>query len=91
MTHSTYGAIIMTDDRREHRDDLASEGTKNRIDGAGDKLSGRARNALGALTGDDSQQLKGKGQELKGEAKDALGKAQQKADRALNDTDRDRR
>lgn len=81
----------MTDDRRNDRqppiDDeetLGEAGMKNRVRGAGDKLTGRVRNALGALAGDDSQQLAGKGQELKGKAKDALGRAQQQLDRTLN-------
>lgn len=85
----------MTDDLRKDRDlphdeTLGEAGTKNRISGAGDKISGRVRNALGALTGDDSQQAAGKGQELKGKAKDALGRAQQNLDRAL-DPDHKRR
>jgi uncharacterized protein YjbJ (UPF0337 family) len=81
----------MTDDLRNDRnrpldDDetLGEAGAKNRVKGAGDKLSGRVRNALGALAGDDSQQASGKAQELKGRAKDALGRAQQNLDRTLN-------
>ncbi len=83
----------MTDDPRNDRhrpiddDDetLTEAGTRNRVRGAGDKLSGRVRNALGALAGDDSQQASGKAQELKGKAKDALGRAQQNLDKSLND------
>jgi uncharacterized protein YjbJ (UPF0337 family) len=80
----------MTDELRNDRDPrdeetLGEAGAKNRVRGAGDKISGRVRNALGALAGDDSQQIAGKGQELKGKAKDALGRAQQNLDQALDD------
>jgi uncharacterized protein YjbJ (UPF0337 family) len=60
--------------------DLATEGTKNRLDGAGDVVGGRIRNAVGGLTGDESEQAKGKSQEVKGKVKDAIGKAKQKLD-----------
>lgn len=82
----------MSDELRNSRirdgdESLEEKGTRNRASGAGDQISGRVRNALGALTGDDSQQLKGKAQELKGKAKSNLGKAQQDLDDAI---DRDR-
>jgi uncharacterized protein YjbJ (UPF0337 family) len=35
---------------------------------------------VGGLSGDSSEQVKGKAQELKGKAQDALGKAKQRAD-----------
>jgi uncharacterized protein YjbJ (UPF0337 family) len=65
----------MADDK-----DLATEGTKDRLEGAGDVVGGRLRNAVGGLTGDNGEQVKGKSQELKGKVKDAVGKAKQKLD-----------
>ncbi len=44
----------------------------------------RARNALGGLTGDGGQQLKGMGEELKGKSQTTLGKAQQKLDDVIS-------
>jgi uncharacterized protein YjbJ (UPF0337 family) len=60
--------------------DLASEGTEDRVEGAGNVVGGRLRNAVGGLTGDNSEQVKGKVQELKGKAQDAIGKAKQRSD-----------
>jgi uncharacterized protein YjbJ (UPF0337 family) len=67
--------------------DLHRDGTRNRAEGAIDKVKGRARNALGGLTGDTDEQLRGKGEELRGKAKDALGRVQQGIDNALDDDD----
>ena len=65
-------------------DDRDLKGTENRAKGFGKELEGKLRNAGGALTGDESQQLKGKAQELKGKAQQKLGEAQD----ALADADR---
>ncbi len=65
----------MADDK-----DLATEGTKDRLEGAGNQAGGRIRNAVGGATGDTSEQVKGKAQEIKGKVQDALGKAKQKSD-----------
>ena len=65
----------MADDK-----DLATEGTKDRLDGAGNKAGGRLRNAVGGATGNTSEQVKGKAQEIKGKVQDALGKAKQQSD-----------
>lgn len=61
--------------------DLATEGEKDRIEGAGNVAGGRIRNAVGGLTGDSSEQAKGKAQEIKGKVQDAVGKAKQRLDR----------
>ncbi|HUF35003.1 MAG TPA: CsbD family protein [Gemmatimonadales bacterium] len=66
----------MADDK-----DLATEGTEDRVEGAGNKIGGRLRNAVGGATGDSSEQVKGKAQEIKGKVQDAVGKAKQRADR----------
>jgi uncharacterized protein YjbJ (UPF0337 family) len=65
----------MADDK-----DLATEGTTDRVKGAAKELEGRVRSTVGAATGDDSEQLKGKGQELKGKAQQAVGKMKEKLD-----------
>lgn len=65
----------MADDR-----DLATEGSKDRLEGAGNQVGGRIRNAVGGVTGDTSEQLKGKAQEIKGKMQDALGKTKQRSD-----------
>jgi len=57
---------------------LTDKGTENRVEGTIDEVTGRARQAAGGVTGDDSEQIKGKFEELKGKAKQAVGKGQQK-------------
>jgi uncharacterized protein YjbJ (UPF0337 family) len=57
--------------------DLHAKGTKNRVDGAVDQVKGTMRNALGGLTGETDEQLRGKGEEMRGRMKSALGKAEQ--------------
>ena len=61
-------------------DDLTSKGIKNSVEGKGDKLKGKIKDAAGGLTGDSSLQAEGKMDKLKGGAKDTLGKAQRKVD-----------
>ncbi len=48
--------------------------------GITDKITGRAKQAIGDLTGDASTRRKGKDEERKGEAKDQLAHAQDRAD-----------
>jgi uncharacterized protein YjbJ (UPF0337 family) len=60
--------------------DLATEGTEDRLKGAGKQAEGRIRNAVGGLTGNTREQVKGKGQEIKGKVQDAAGKAKQRLD-----------
>jgi uncharacterized protein YjbJ (UPF0337 family) len=45
-----------------------------------DKITGRAKQAAGDLTGDGSLRREGRQEERKGEAKEELGNAQDKAD-----------
>ncbi|WP_353266004.1 CsbD family protein [Gemmatimonas sp.] len=61
--------------------DKEKRGVEHRAEGAMDQVKGKARNALGALTGDSSEQLKGKAQEMKGKAKSELGKLEQRKPR----------
>ena len=62
-------------------DDLTSKGLKNQAEGFGDQVKGRVRNAVGGITGDSSEQLKGKAEDLKGKAKRKIGENQVDADR----------
>ena len=45
-----------------------------------DKITGRAKQAIGGLTGDAATRREGRQEERKGEAKDELARAQEKAD-----------
>jgi uncharacterized protein YjbJ (UPF0337 family) len=45
-----------------------------------DKLTGRAKKAVGDLTGDTGLRKQGRREERKGEAKEELDRAQQRAD-----------
>jgi uncharacterized protein YjbJ (UPF0337 family) len=67
-------------------DDLRDEGLKDQIKGIAKEGEGRLRNAVGGLTGDTSEQIKGKGQELKGKVQRKIGEAEADADA---DADRD--
>jgi uncharacterized protein YjbJ (UPF0337 family) len=57
-------------------DDLTKDGLKNQGEGLGDQVKGRARNVVGGLTGDSSEQIKGKAEELKGKAQRKIGEKQ---------------
>jgi len=57
-------------------DDLTRDGLKNQGEGIGDQVKGRVRNTVGGITGDSSEQLKGKAEELKGKAKRKIGEKQ---------------
>jgi len=48
--------------------------TDQRIEAAGEKTLGKARSALGRLTGDRRQQVEGHLTEYKGKARDAYGR-----------------
>ena len=75
-----------------------TDGLANRVKGAGKELEGKVRGALGDLTDNESEQVKGKAQELKGKAQQKLGEAQDRLaderarnrelDRTLDETDR---
>jgi uncharacterized protein YjbJ (UPF0337 family) len=61
-------------------DDLTKDGLENQAKGLGDQLKGRVRNAVGGITGDTSEQLKGKAEELKGKFQRKVGEKQVDAD-----------
>ena len=62
-------------------DDLNREGLKDQVKGTVKEGEGRVRNAVGGLTGDTSEQLKGKAQEIKGKVQRKFGEAESDADR----------
>ena len=64
-------------------DDLGREGAKDQVKGTIKEGEGRVRDAVGGLTGDSSEQLKGKAQQLKGKAQRKLGELESDADRDL--------
>jgi len=64
-------------------DDLGKEGAENQIKGTFKEGEGRIRDAVGGLTGDTSEQLKGKAQQLKGKVQRKIGESQSDADRDL--------
>ena len=64
-------------------DDLGREGAKDRIEGTIKEGEGRIRDAVGGLTGDGSEQLKGKAQQIKGKVQRKIGEAESDADRDL--------
>jgi uncharacterized protein YjbJ (UPF0337 family) len=64
-------------------DDLGNEGLENQVKGTVKEGEGRLRNAVGGLTDDTSEQLKGKAQVIKGKVQRKIGEAESDADRDL--------
>jgi uncharacterized protein YjbJ (UPF0337 family) len=64
-------------------DDIEREGLKDQIKGTTKEGEGRVRDAVGGLTGDESEQLKGKAQQVKGKFQRKIGEAETDADRDL--------
>jgi uncharacterized protein YjbJ (UPF0337 family) len=62
------------------RENLATEGAKDRLKGAAKQAEGRIRSTVGGAAGDTTEQLKGKGQEIKGKLQHEFGKAEQDVD-----------
>lgn len=46
---------------------------EDRVEGAADQITGRLKDAAGAVTGDRSLQAKGRAEQIKGKAKDKKG------------------
>ena len=62
-------------------DDLGRDGARDQIKGTIKEGEGRIRDAVGGLTGDESEQLKGKGQQIKGNVQQKIGETKTDADR----------
>jgi uncharacterized protein YjbJ (UPF0337 family) len=58
-----------------------NDGMENQAEGLGKEIKGRVRNAAGGLTGDTSEQVKGKAEELGGKIQRGMGRAQTDASR----------
>ena len=65
------------------RDDMDRDGIENQVKGAGKEAEGKIRNSVGGLTGDTSEQIRGKAQELKGKAQRRIGEAEVDSDTDL--------
>lgn len=59
------------------RDDLVERGLNNQLEGKGEDIKGRVKDAVGGLTGDESLQTEGKIDRIKGKIQDTFGKAQE--------------
>ena len=66
-------------------DNNDTRGAERSIRGKANKAKGRIKDAAGGLTGDPELQAEGKWDQAKGKLQDALGKAERK----LDDDDRD--
>jgi uncharacterized protein YjbJ (UPF0337 family) len=62
-------------------DDLGTDGLENQAKGAAKEVGGKVRNAVGGLTGDNSEQIKGKAREVEGKAQRKIGEAEEDVDR----------
>ena len=61
-------------------DDLNRDGLENQVKGVGKEAEGKIRNSVGGLTGDTSEQIKGKAEELKGKAQRKIGETESDID-----------
>lgn len=57
---------------------LHDQGVSDSLEGKGNDLKGRLKDAAGGLTGDSSLQSEGKLDQLKGKMQDTLGKGERK-------------
>ncbi len=64
----------------DRNDDLTRDGAENSLEGQGNDLKGKLKDAAGGLTGDTSLQAEGKWDQLKGNAQDTLGRTQRDID-----------
>jgi len=63
--------------------DLINDGLENQLEGKGEDLKGRVKDAAGGLLGDQSLQNEGKLDRLKGKIQDTFGKAEEDVGRNL--------
>ncbi|HEX6748150.1 MAG TPA: CsbD family protein [Longimicrobium sp.] len=63
--------------------DMINEGVENQLEGKGEDLKGRVKDAVGGLTGDESLQAEGKLDRLKGKLQDTFGKGEEDVGRNL--------
>ncbi|MCT2547630.1 MULTISPECIES: CsbD family protein [Streptomyces] len=60
-------------------------------EGAKDKIKGKAKEAMGKMTGDRRKEAEGKTDQAKGRAKDAMGGAEERAEGMKDSLRRDER
>jgi uncharacterized protein YjbJ (UPF0337 family) len=53
-----------------------SSGKEKQVEGSADKMKGKAKEAWGAVTDDNSKRLEGQGDQVKGSAKKKIGEIQ---------------
>lgn len=75
------------DERNDERS-MTERGSENKMRGTGNDLKGRAKDALGGLTGDSEMQAEGKMDRLKGKVQDEVGDLQRRAGRDQEERDR---
>jgi uncharacterized protein YjbJ (UPF0337 family) len=63
--------------------DMMDKGLENQLEGKGEDLKGRLKDAAGGLLGDQSLQNEGKMDRLKGKIQDTFGKAEEDVGRNL--------
>ena len=63
------------DDRRREKHVGRKSSSQDKGEGALDKAKGKAKEAAGAVTGDEAKKSEGRSDQTKGTAKDKLGKA----------------
>ena len=67
---------IARDDRRREKEHVGRKSSsQDKSEGALDKAKGKAKEATGAVTGDEEKKAEGRSDQTKGTAKDKLGKA----------------
>jgi uncharacterized protein YjbJ (UPF0337 family) len=64
-------------------DDLGTDGLENQAKGAAKEVAGKVQKNVGDMTGDSSQELKGKARELEGKAQRKVGEAERTIDRNI--------
>jgi uncharacterized protein YjbJ (UPF0337 family) len=62
------------DDRRREKHVGRGKSSQDKGEGAMDKVKGRAKEATGAVTGDDAKKSEGRSDQTKGTAKEKKGK-----------------
>lgn len=65
--------------------DLGTRGAENQAGGTMDKVTGKAQEVAGDLTGNEKWQAEGKAKEMKGGVKQGLGTAEDRLDQAAED------
>jgi uncharacterized protein YjbJ (UPF0337 family) len=66
---------VTRDDQRKEKRVGRKSSSQNKNEGALDKAKGKAKEATGALSGNEAKKSEGRSDQNKGTAKDKLGKA----------------